>query len=376
MSNVKSPNKPYFILISAGGTGGHMSPASALASDLVGRGYRVELATDCRGSQFSSMFAGLAIHIVRSGTAGAGLMGKIKGAANLGFGILHAFKLVKSLNPDLVIGFGGYPSVPAVFAAQKLDILTILHEQNAVIGKANAFLAPNAERIALSMRAISGLEGDEKYRSVITGNPVRPEISALYDIDYEELFDKGEFHILIMGGSLGATVFSDVVPKALSKLPEEFRNRLKIVQQCRDSDIGAAREIYKVAGIDAKLSTFIDDVAGELQKAHLVIARSGASTVAEVSIAGKPAIYVPYPHHKDQQQKKNALAISDVGGAWVMEEASFTKAALNAKIEGFFRNPEILPEAALNAKACGRPDAAKKLGNLVTAIVADTTSTY
>ncbi len=368
---MSNSNKSYYILISAGGTGGHMSPASALASDLLGRGYRVELITDNRGMQFSSMFEGLAIHIVRSGTARAGIMGKVKGALNLGLGILHALRLVSSLNPDLVVGFGGYPSVPAVFAAQKLNIPTILHEQNAIIGKANAFLAPNAERIALSMRAISGLEGDEKYRSVITGNPVRPEISVLYDDEYEALSDESDMRILVMGGSLGATVFSDIVPKSMARLSEEYRTRLKIVQQCRKVDIEAVRAIYKDAGIDAQLSVFFDDVAGELQKAHLVIARSGASTVAEVSIAGKPAIYVPYPHHKDQQQKKNAIAISDTGGAWVMEEVVFTEDALLAKIEGFFQNPQSLSKAAINAKSCGKPDAAKKLGNLVTAIVAD-----
>ncbi len=350
-----------------------MSPASALASDLLGRGYRTELITDKRGKSFSSMFKGLPIHVVKSGTAGAGIMGKVKGALNLGLGILHALKLVKSLKPDLVIGFGGYPSVPAVLAAQKLDIPTIIHEQNAILGKANKFLAPNAERIALSMPAISGLDGDEKYRSVITGNPVRPEISALYDIKYEALSDDGDMHILVMGGSLGASVFSEIVPKALSDLPDELKKRIKIVQQCREADIKSAQEIYENAGIDAVLSTFFDDVAGELKQAHLVIARSGASTVAEVSIAGKPAIYVPYPHHKDQQQKKNAYAIADKGGAWVMNESDFTADALLEKIEYFLQNPNSLPAAALNAKSCAKPDAAKKLGNLITAIVVDMT---
>ncbi len=348
-----------------------MSPAAALASDLIGRGYRVELVTDKRGVSFASMFGDIPIHVVKSGTARAGIMGKVKGAFNLGFGVLHALKLVHSLKPDLVIGFGGYPCVPAVFAAQKFDIPTILHEQNAVLGKANAFLAPNAERIALSMPSISGLEGDEKFRAVITGNPVRPEISALHDLEYEPPSDNGEMRILVMGGSLGASVFSDIVPKALAKLSAPHRARLKIMQQCRESDIDIARATYEKAGIKAELSTFINDVASELKAAHLVIARSGASTVAEVSVAGKPAIYVPYPHHKDQQQKKNAVAIANTGGAWVMVEDGFTIDALLTKIEIFLQAPETLSSAAANAKACGRADAAKKLGNLVTAIVAD-----
>lgn len=371
-----SNNKQYYILISAGGTGGHMSPASALSSDLLGRGYRVELVTDKRGTSFLSMFKDIPIHVVKSGTAGAGIMGKVKGAINLGMGVLHALKLVKSLKPDLVIGFGGYPSVPAVFAAQKFDIPTILHEQNAVLGKANAFLSHNAERIALSMPSMAGLEGDEKFRAVITGNPVRPEIAALYDRTYGALGDEGDLRILVMGGSLGATVFSEIVPNALAKLSSDNKKRLKVVQQCREIDIDAARAIYKEVGINAELATFIDDIAGELRKTHLVIARSGASTVAEVSTAGLPAIYVPYPHHKDQQQKKNALAISSTGGAWVMSEDIFTIESLLAKIEGFLQNPEILQRAALSAKTCAKPDAAKKLGNLVTAIVVDMSDGY
>ena len=367
-------DKQYFVLVSAGGTGGHMSPASALVSDLLARGYRVELMTDNRGAKYSSMFDGVKTHVVKSGTMGAGIMGKVKGVVNLSLGIVHALTLVKSLKPDLVIGFGGYPSVPGVFAAQKLNILTILHEQNAIIGKANVFLAPNAERIALSADNTTGLDREETFRSVITGNPVRPEISALHNIEYPSFSGADDMHILVMGGSLGATVFSEIVPQTLTQLPEEYRKRLKIVQQCRASDIDSVRAVYQDAGIDATLATFFDDVAGELTKAHLVIARSGASTVAEVSVAGRPAIYVPYPHHKDQQQKKNANTIADVGGAWVMTEGGFTQEALLTRIETFFQNPDSLSRAAAHAKECGTPDAAKKLGNLVTAIMADLSS--
>ena len=367
-------DKKYFVLISAGGTGGHMSPASALVSDLMARGYRVDLMTDNRGAKFSSMFEGVKIHVVKSGTIGAGIAGKIKGVVNLGLGIIHALKIVKSLKPDLVIGFGGYPSVPGVFVAQKLNIPTILHEQNAVIGKANIFLASNAERIALSVDNSTGLDREETFRSVITGNPVRPEIAESRNIEYPSFSGSEDMNVLVMGGSLGATVFSEVVPKTLIDLPHEYRKRLKIVQQCRAVDIDSVRAVYQDADIDATLATFFDDVAGELAKAHLVIARSGASTVAEVSVAGRPAIYVPYPHHKDQQQKKNADAVADVGGAWVMTEAGFTQEALLTRIETFFQNPGSLSRAAAHAKKCGTPDAAKKLGNLVTAIMADLSS--
>ncbi len=361
----------YFILISAGGTGGHMSPASALARDLLGRGYRVELVTDDRGLQFSSMFEGIKTHVIKSGTLGSGFKAKVIGLVKLITGILHGFRLVRNLKPDLVVGFGGYPSFPGVFAAQKLGIPTILHEQNAIIGKANAMLAPQAERIALSMPYISGLDREETFRSVITGNPVRAEISKLHDLEYIPPTDGGELCILVMGGSLGATVFSEVVPAALSQLSAEHKNRLKIVQQCRETDLETVKESYKKSGINTTLTTFISDVAKELSRAHLVIARSGASTVAEVSLAGRPAIYVPYPHHKDQQQKKNADAVASQGGGWVMTEDNFTQDALLAKIENCFQSPESLSRAAASAKQCARPDAAKKLGNLVTAIVAD-----
>ncbi len=365
--------KNHFVLISAGGTGGHMSPAAALADDLKSRGYRVELVTDNRGKKFEKMFKDIPTHVVKSGTSGAGISGKLKGGLNLALGIVHATGLIKKLKPELVIGFGGYPSFPAVYAAQRAGVPTVLHEQNAIIGKANSMLAGRADRIALSLPHSTGLDKEEKLRAVLTGNPVRPEIIALTDVDYIPLTDKGDLRILVMGGSLGATVFSKVVPAALSGLSGEYKKRLNIIQQCREADIEEAQKAYDDAGIKAQLSTFIDDVAGELEKAQLVIGRSGASTVAEVSVAGRPAIYVPYPHHKDQQQKKNADSIADQGGAWVMTEDGFTEEALLTRIETFFQNPDILTKAAQSAKECGKPNAAKKLGNLVTAIIEDYT---
>jgi UDP-N-acetylglucosamine--N-acetylmuramyl-(pentapeptide) pyrophosphoryl-undecaprenol N-acetylglucosamine transferase len=284
-------------------------------------------------------------------------------------GLIKAYRLVRKLKPTLVIGFGGYPSVPGVFAAQRLGIPTIIHEQNAIIGRANGFLARRANRIALSWPEIQGLEDADKVRAVVTGNPVRPEIAALFTQAYPHASDTGPLRVFIMGGSLGASVFSTVVPKALARLSPDYRARLEIVQQCREADIQATREAYRAAGIKAELETFFTDVAGELGKAHLVIARSGASTVAEVTTAGRPAIFVPYPHHKDQQQKINADAVSDAGGAWTMTESGFTPDALLARMETFLQNPSILFRAAEKARSCGKPDAARKLGNLVTEMV-------
>ena len=357
------------ILLSAGGTGGHVMPAQALALDLKSRGYAVELVTDKRGMKYAENFGDIPIHEIRAGTLGAGVMGKVKGLMDLGIGVMQARALVSQIKPSAVVGFGGYPSFPAVYAAQKKGIPTILHEQNAIIGKANAMLAHKAERIASSTPELRGIDEIDRVRTVFTGNPVRSEISALYTQPFPVLSDDGLLHILVMGGSLGAHVFSEVLPEALSQLPQDQRARLRIVQQCREDDIEETKQAYAKAGIEAELYTFIQDVAECLKNCHLVIARSGASTVAEVSTAGRPAIYVPYPHHKDQQQKMNADVVCDRGGAWLMTQDGFTPDAVLSRIETFLQNSEILFRAAEKARACSKPDAARKLGNLVTAVI-------
>ncbi|MAE52471.1 MAG: undecaprenyldiphospho-muramoylpentapeptide beta-N-acetylglucosaminyltransferase [Micavibrio sp.] len=360
--------QPPLIILSAGGTGGHMTPARALGHDLLSRGFRVEVITDTRGERFSSIFEGMPMHVVKAGTLGKGIMGKVKGLGNLGLGILKAGKILRRMKPVVVVGFGGYPSVPAVYAAQKMGIPTIIHEANAIMGRANDMLAARAERIALSLPDVAGLEQSERIRSIITGNPVRPDIAALYTRPYPTPKPGGELRILIFGGSLGATILSKVVPEAISMLSSEHRARLHIVQQCRAEDIDAVREMYKTAGVTASLKTFFDDVPEQLAQAHLVIARSGASTVAEVTVAGRPAIFVPMALHQDNQQKMNADSVADAGGAWVMAENGFTPDALLARLETFLQNPQTLFKAAENARSCGKPDAARKLGNLVTAI--------
>lgn len=364
-------NQDQVVLISAGGTGGHMSPAASLAANLRARGLSIILVTDPRGQKYISMFPSeTPVYVIQAGTLGSGIMGKIKGLINLTIGLFKARNLVSKLKPSLIVGFGGYPSVPAVWAGQAKKIPTIIHEQNAIIGKANSFLAPRAARIALSIPESRGLDKAETLRAVVTGNPVRPEIVALHSQGYDVPRPSGELRILVMGGSLGATVFSDVVPQTLAQLTSEYRKRLNIVQQCRQSDIEKVRDIYEQTGIKAELATFYNDIADKLAWAHLVIARSGASTVAEVTSAGRPSIFVPYPHHKDQQQKMNADAVADGGGAWVMTESGFTQEALLARIETFLQSPETLARAAQNAHAFGKPEAAQKLGDLVLAVIA------
>lgn len=356
------------ILLSAGGTGGHMTPAAALAQDLLSRGYKVELVTDIRGKKYVNMFEEIPVHVIKAGTLGAGLLGKIKGVFALGVGVLQARKLIDRLKPAVVIGFGGYPSYPAVHAAQRAQIPTVIHQSDAVLGKANAMLAPKADRIALSFKNVEGLDDAERVRAIITGNPVRSAISALYNMPYPSLSETGVFRIFVTGGSLGAGVFADVVPQALSKLPAEYRARLHVMQQCREENLEDVKKAYEEAGIKADLATFFDDMPQKLGEAHLYIGRSGASTVAEVTTAGRPAIFVPYPYHKDHQQSINADAVADSGGAWVMAQEGFTPEALLARIETFMQNPETLFRAAEAAREYGMPDAARRLGNLVTAL--------
>lgn len=355
------------VLLSAGGTGGHMFPAAALARELLSRGYSVEVVTDARGKKYESGFGGAPFYVVQAGTPGGGLVGKIRGGAKLGIGIAQAFRLLGRLRPAVVVGFGGYPSVPAMAAAQVRRIPTVVHEQNAIMGRANALLAPRAARIALSLSHTRGLKETDSARVIVTGNPVREDIAAISARPYPAPEKDGTLRLFVMGGSLGARILSDVVPAALAKLPPAHRARLDVTQQCREEDLSAVRGIYESAGIMARLETFFDDVAGIISQAHLVISRSGASTVAEVAVAGRPAIFVPMAH-ADNQQKINADIVSDAGGAWVMTQNDFTVEALLPRIESFMQNPEILSRAAEAARGCGRPDAAQALGNVVAVI--------
>lgn len=364
--SIKPP--PKLILLSAGGTGGHMFPADALAQDLLSRGYRVALATDVRGKRFEPFAGGIPVHVLKSGTLGSGILRKLQAVASLGLGFFQARKLLSDLKPAVVIGFGGYPSVPAVYAAQTMKIPTVIHEQNAILGKANVFLAPKADRIAVAWGHVEGLDSTDEARAVVTGNPVRPDISALYNKPFPTIEQDGVLRIFVTGGSQGAAVFAEIVPHALAKLAPHHRARLEIVQQCHETDIPRVQSIYDNAGIKADLRPFFKDMALQFERCHLVICRSGAGTVSEVTTAGRPAIFVPYPHHADQQQKRNADSVADAGGGWVMTQNGFTVDALLARLETFLQTPQTLFRAAENARACGRPDAARKLGNIVMAL--------
>lgn len=366
-------NQPPLVVLCAGGTGGHVFPALALAADLQARGFRTAFVTDLRGRRFVPHMSDMPVYEVSSGaTGGGGVSRQIRTLWALGWGTFQSFRLLRRLKPTIVVGFGGYPSVPPVFAAQRMGLPTVLHESNAVLGKANAFLAAGATRIALSWPGTDGVPARAQGHCVTTGNPVRPEIAALGMRPYPPLTPSGPFRIFVTGGSQGAKIFGEVVPRALAALPAAARARVDVVQQCLESDLGAVHSLYGAAGIQAFLSPFFTDMPERIAAAHLFIGRSGATTTTEITAAGRPAIYVPYPHHADQQQKNNADRIADAGGAWVMTESGFTVEALSARLETFLQSPETLIRAAESARGCGKPDAALRLGNLVSDLIAST----
>jgi UDP-N-acetylglucosamine--N-acetylmuramyl-(pentapeptide) pyrophosphoryl-undecaprenol N-acetylglucosamine transferase len=355
------------VVLAAGGTGGHMFPAEALARELLARGQRVVLVTDRRGKAFGDALPEVEVHRIRASSFGSGIMGKIRGMFELTLGAFQARRLMSRLKPAAVVGFGGYPSVPTVLLAQRAGVPTILHEQNAVLGRANRLAAPGAARIATSFASVSAVKPADAGKLVFTGNPVRPNVTAVRDLPYPALDDGGEVRLLVVGGSQGARIFSEIVPEALALLPDALKRRIRIAQQCRPEDIEAAKAAFARAGIDAELSTFFRDVPDRLAACHLAICRSGASTVAELAAVGRPALLVPYPYAMDDHQTANAQAVADAGGAWLMPQTAFTARALADRLTALLDLPATLTKAAEAAHARGATDAASRLADIVLA---------
>jgi UDP-N-acetylglucosamine--N-acetylmuramyl-(pentapeptide) pyrophosphoryl-undecaprenol N-acetylglucosamine transferase len=357
------------IVLAAGGTGGHMFPAEALAAELVARGREVALVTDRRGQSFGDRAPDVATHRIRAGRFDAGLFGKVVGIAELIFGIAQAAIKLRALSPSAVIGFGGYPSVPTVLAAARLGIPSLIHEQNALLGRANRFLAPRVRRIALSFATTAGLSPTERARASETGNPVRPAIAAQRESAYDAPTADGAIELVITGGSQGARIFSEIVPTALARLPAPLRARLRLSQQARPEDLAAVRAAYAASGIDAELASFFEDVPARLARAQLVIARAGASTIAELTTIGRPALLIPYLHAADDHQSANARAFTASGGGWMMAQPDFTSDSLADFLAETLAAPDRLAEAAAAAKALGSPFAARNLADLVLATI-------
>ncbi len=359
------PASDKLIALAAGGTGGHLFPAESLARALMDEGYDILFATDARGKQYNSLGAEARVVQLRAATLKPGIVANIRAVAEMGLGVLQALRLLRREKPLAVVGFGGYPSVPAMFAAQLLGIPTILHEQNGVLGKANAKLAPKAKLIAASLPDTKGVREADRDKVTVTGNPVRAEIVRQRGVPYKAPRKDGAFRIFIMGGSQGAHVFSEVIPQAVALLPTDMQARLRIVQQCRPEDTDIASAIYEDHNINAEIQSFFNDVPEQLAECHLFIGRSGASTVAEIAVVGRPAIFVPLTVHADKQQTVNATPIVEAGGGWLIEEAEFTPENLATRLKTLLNLPQTLEKNAKAAHDCGRPEATKNLAALV-----------
>ena len=354
------------IVLSAGGTGGHMFPAVSLKNELLARGHRVTLITDERGMAYKDYFKDVKILTVQSATfSGKSLMGKVGALFKVLGGILEARSLLTMLRPGCVVGFGGYPSLPALRAAVLMGIPTCLHEQNAVLGRVNRYLAKKVDAVALSFENTQKADWEKYNYTVVTGNPVRKEIVDLGDRTYPPIGEDKIFRILVIGGSQGARIFSDVIPAAISTLPRAVQRRLQITQQCRAEDIESVRATYADTKIAVELSTFISNLPECMEWAHLVIGRAGASTIAELTAAGRPAILVPYPHAMDDHQMENAKELVIAGGAWIFHEKEFNPSELAKMLQRLAKRPRDVWRAAEDSRKVGKPYAVKDLADLV-----------
>jgi len=356
------------ILLAAGGTGGHLFPAEALAHELRRRGLDVELVTDERAEPYRATFPAREMHVVNSSSATTRMspVAMAGAMARLGAGFIQSAGIIRRAKPAAVVGFGGYPTLPPILAARMLGRPAIVHEANAVLGRANRLLSRFA-KVAVAFPNARGLAGGAD-KPVHTGMPGRPNVLAAAATPYSAPDADGAFRLLVFGGSQGARVFSEILPPAMARLPEALRRRLSIVQQCRQEDLDAVRAAYAETGVAAELAPFFSDLPERIAAAHLVIGRSGASTVAELGTIGRPALLVPLPNALDQDQKANATAFSAAGRGWMVDQTDFTPERLAHEIETLAAAPQRLAEAAIAAKAMAQPDAAARLADFVAAV--------
>jgi UDP-N-acetylglucosamine--N-acetylmuramyl-(pentapeptide) pyrophosphoryl-undecaprenol N-acetylglucosamine transferase len=353
-------------VLAAGGTGGHLIPAFALASELERRGHHVALITDARGAAIPGKPAALTAHVLPAGRLqGKNPLSWLQGARAIMEGRGMALRLFDSFEPAAVVGFGGYPALPALLAATGARIPAIIHEQNAVLGRVNRFLASRVDAIATAYREVDRLSPKFAEKVHLVGNPVRDDLLALRDKPFPAFTADGLLRVLVTGGSQGARVLSEVVPDGLSMLQPALRARLQVTQQCRPEDIEAVRARYAGHGIPAELGTYFEDMATRLADAHLFIGRAGASTIAELTAVGRPAILVPLPIATDDHQAANAREMAASGGARSIRQEKFTASELAKQIQAMAQHPETLANAAHAAWNCGYPRAAQDLADLV-----------
>ena len=359
---IRSP----LIALASGGTGGHLFPAESLAEALLARGYAVALFTDGRGNEFASKNPDVRIIPLHLRRSGASPTAKGKAGLAIARGTITAMRELRRLAPALVVGFGGYPSFPAVMAAQLMGLPTLIHEQNTVPGRANKALAPLADCIATSFPHVQDLK---PRKTVYVGHPVRPAFEALRTKPYQVPEGNDSIRLLVTGGSQGAGVFSTVVPDAVASLPDTLRSRLQVTQQCRPEDMDRVTGCYREMGVAAETATFFADLPERLGRAHLAIGRSGASTVIENAMAGVPSIYVPLPHSLSDEQTSNAWAMETAGAAIMVKQPAFTAPYLATRLEALLTDPARLLHMAEAARDAGKPQAAENLADLVAEVI-------
>ncbi len=357
------------VVIAAGGTGGHMFPALALAAELEQRGQTAIIACDRRGARY--LPAGVRARTIRAASPSGSMAERLRGAAELAAGFAQSLVLLRRQRPLAVAAFGGYASVPIGLAAQALGIPTLIHEQNAVLGRANRLIARRAGLLALTFAATRGAEIVPAGRRLVTGNPVRAEVAALRDRPYRLPASGERLRLLVVGGSQGARVLSDLLPAAMARLSARLRARIALSQQCRPEDLERVAQAYAGLGYEATLKTFFDDLPVRIAEAHVVISRSGASSVAELLALGRPALLVPFRLAADDHQRANAEAVAAAGAGLLVTEAELEAAWLAEQITAWLEQPEQLADMAARARELGRPEAARTLADALESLAGE-----
>ncbi len=359
-------NYDKIVALCAGGTGGHLFPALALAKILQERGYRTVLISDSRASSLVDTSDNIELFVVNSATPyQSGIKAKIFSVFALIKGVFQARKLLKKLKPKSVIGFGGYPTVPPLLAAKSLSVPILIHDQNAVMGRANRLLSNFAASIATSYDAVKAIHQKHFYKCVKTGNPLRENVIKAADIKFPTLEDNNPINILIFGGSQGARVLSDVTPQVICDLPSYLKKHVKIIQQARPEDLDRVKDYYARNEIEAEIDIFFKDLPEKIAQSHLIISRSGAMTVAEICAIGRPSILVPLPSSLDGDQSENAIALKKTGGAWIIRQNDFTKEKVSGLLIRLLTDRELLVNASSKAKSFAILNATEKLADLV-----------
>lgn len=359
------------IILAAGGTGGHLFPAKALVSKLLERNYIVHIITDKRALKLIDDFDKATIHVVRSATfKSKNPKAILKTLINLFLGLLQSYRIIYKVKPQIVGGFGGYPTLPPMIAATSIlgkiwGIKTFIHEQNAVIGRANKFLSSRVNIIAAGFLAKTGKFKD---KIVETGNPVREEVLKFSSFLYKLPSEDSNFNLLVFGGSQGATFFSEIIPEAMACLDASYRKKIRLVQQSRNDTIELKKK-YEQLNMQVEIAPFFNDLAKKMVEAHFIISRSGASTVSEISVIGRPALLIPYPHAIDNDQEKNAEYLVSCGGSLIYQQKALNAPLLASIIKDLIDNPKKILELAKKTKKAGKPEATQKLAELVDELI-------